>query len=362
MAGESIMKILQRYIIKSVMASTALIFSIVMALTFVMGMLRELHSIGEGDYGLWQVILHELFMLPHDIYQFFPMLVLLGGVLGLGALIASHELTVMRAAGVSMKRIIISVVCAALLLIVIATMMGELIAPRANFIAEKQKSIAQTVGQTVVTTSGIWVHEGNDFIHIDRVIGRHQLQGVTRYEFDDNHRMLATYFAKSLDFNKGQWIAHDLNKTIIGQEKTESQQQDIAEWNLKLTPSLLSVGMIEADSMSLPKLNQYSRYLFENRLESSAFRLAFWQRIFQPLTTLVMLLLAIPFVFVAPRSTTMSKRILLAVVLSFIFYVLNAFFGEFSIVYRFPPLLAALLPTLLFIVGGGLWTWRFRAR
>jgi lipopolysaccharide export system permease protein len=356
------MKIIQRYIIKSVISSTALIFLIVMSLTFVMGMLRELHSIGEGDYGLLQVVIHELFMLPHDIYQFFPMLVLLGGVLGLGALVSSYELMVMRAAGVSIQRIITSVIFAALLLIVIATLMGELIAPRANFIAEKQKSVAQSVGQTIVTNSGIWVHEGNDFIHIERVIGRHQLQGVTRYEFDDNHRMLATYFAKSLDFNKGQWFARDLNKTIVGQDKTESQHQDMAEWNLKLTPSLLSVGMIEADSMSLQKLNQYANYLVENRLESSAFQLAFWQRIFQPLTTLVMILLAIPFVFVAPRATTMGKRILLAVVLSFIFYVLNAFFGEFSIVYRFPPVMAALLPTLLFIVGGSLWVWRVKAR
>lgn len=356
------MKIIQRYIVKSVMTSTLLIFLIVMALTFVMGMLRELHSLGEGEYGFIQVVLHELLMLPHDIYQFFPMLVLLGGVLGLGALVSSHELMVMRAAGVSMQRIIVSVIVAALLLILIATTMGELLAPRANFIAEKQKSLAQTAGQTVMTTSGIWVHEGNNFIHIDRVIGRHQLQGVTRYEFDDKHQMLATYYAKSLDFKNGQWLAYDLNKTLVGQDKTESQHQDVSEWNLKLTPNLLSVGMIEADSMSLQKLNQYTEYLLENRLESSAFQLAFWQRIFQPLTTLVMILLAIPFVFVAPRSTTMGKRILLAVVLSFIFYVLNAFFGEFSIVYRFPPLMAALLPTLLFIAAGSIWVFRSRAR
>lgn len=356
------MKIIQRYIMKSVVASTALVFVIVMALTFVTGMLRELHSIGEGDYGFSQVVLHELLMLPHDIYQFFPMLMLLGGVLGLGALVSSYELMVMRAAGVSMRRITIAVISAALIVIAIATTVGELIAPRANFIAEKQKSLAQTVGQTVVTNSGIWVHEGNDFIHIERVIGRYQLQGVTRYEFDNQHRMLATYFAKRLEYSHGQWFAYDLNKTMMGQDKTESQHIDVAPWGLKLTPNLLAVGMVEADAMSLQKLKQYSNYLSENRLESSAFRLAFWQRIFQPLTTLVMILLAIPFVFVAPRSTTMGKRILLAVMLSFIFYVFNAFLGEFSIVYRFPPLIAALLPTAICVLGGWFWAWRLRAR
>jgi lipopolysaccharide export system permease protein len=354
------MKIVQRYIIKSVIASTALIFMIVMALNFVAGMLRELHSIGVGDYGFSNVVLHEFLMLPHDIYQFFPMLVLLGGVLGLGALVSSHELMVMRAAGVSMQRIVLSVISAAFMLIFIATFMGEFIAPRANFIAEKQKSLAQTVGQTVVTHSGIWVHEGNDFIHIDRVIGRHRLQGVTRYEFDNEHRMLVTHFAKSLEYSKGQWYAYDLNKTVIGQDKTGSQHVDFEKWDLKLTPNLLSVGMVDADAMSLQKLHEYANYLAENRLESSVFRLAFWQRIFQPLTTLVMILLAIPFVFIAPRATTMGKRILFAVMLSFIFYVLNAFFGEFSIVYRFPPLIAALLPTAFFLLGGFVWAWRTR--
>lgn len=354
------MKIIQRYIIKSVVASTVLILTIVMALGFVTGMLRELHSVGEGEYGFSQVVLHELLMMPHDIYQFFPMVVLLGGVLGLGALVSSYELMVMRAAGVSMRRIILSVMTAALILIFIATLLGELIAPKANFIAEKQKSLAQTVGQAMVTNSGIWVHEGNDFIHIDRVIGRYQLQGVTRYEFDREHRMLATHFAKSLEYHRGQWFAYDVNMTMIGQDKTEVQHKDVLRWNLKLTPNLLSVGMADADAMSLQKLHEYSSYLSENHLASSSFKLAFWQRIFQPLTTLVMILLAIPFVFVAPRSTTMGKRILFAVMFSFIFYVLNAFFGEFSIVYRFPPFVAALLPTILFMVGGCFWVLRSR--
>ena len=43
-------------------------------------MLREWY-LGEGDYGFLQVVMHELLNLPHEIYQFFPMLVLLGGVM-----------------------------------------------------------------------------------------------------------------------------------------------------------------------------------------------------------------------------------------------------------------------------------------
>ena len=73
------MSIIQRYIIKNVIISTALIFVIVLALCFITGLLKELHDLGEGDYGFLQICLHELLLLPHAVYEFFPMLVLLGG-------------------------------------------------------------------------------------------------------------------------------------------------------------------------------------------------------------------------------------------------------------------------------------------
>ncbi|MDA8561766.1 LPS export ABC transporter permease LptG [Gammaproteobacteria bacterium] len=352
------MNIISRYIAKHVISSTIIVLFVVMALSFIIGMLHELRGVGEGDYGIFQVFIHEILMLPRSVYSFFPMLVLLGGVIGLGTLVSSNELMIIRSLGVSVKKIVISVILASILLISLATVLGELVAPRSNFIAEKQKSIAQTVGQAMVTTSGIWVHEGNDFIHINRVVGHNRFKGVTKYEFDQNHKMLATYFADALDFNKGHWYAYDLNKTILGKDKAISSHSDIVEWNLKITPNLLKVGFSDSDSMSLRKLYQYSNYLAKNKLESGAFKLAFWQRVFQPLTTLVMILLSIPFVFVAPRSVAMSKRILVAIILSFSFYLLNAFFGQFSIVYQYTPVLSALLPTTLFLLISVIWIWK----
>jgi lipopolysaccharide export system permease protein len=354
------MSILQRYIAKNVILSTLMVLIVVTALCFIIGMLRELHDLGEGDYGFLQIVVHEILLLPHAIYQFFPMLVLLGGVVGLGILASSHELMVMRAAGVSVQRIVLSVIYAAFILIVAATLLGEVVAPRANLMAGKYKSLAETLGQAVVTMSGVWIHEGNNFIHIDRVVGKHHLKGVTRYEFDNAHRLLASYHANSLEFENGRWVAYDLAKTTIQENKTITQESPVATWELKLTPNLLNVGLVDAEAMSLQKLAEYSRYLQQNRLQAGVFQLEFWQRIFQPFTTLVMILLAVPFVFAAPRSVSMGRRILFAIIMGFIFYILNAFFGQFSIVFQFPPMIAALLPTFIFAIAGYIYMWRVR--
>lgn len=342
------MSILHRYIAKMIVMASLLAIVAVLGLIFFIGLLGELRDIGSGDYGFPQAVLHVLLDLPHDLYEFFPMLVLLGGVLGLGMLSASHELIVMRASGMSLQKIIFAVVSASMILVLLAALIGEGVAPRARYLADKYKASAQNSGQAVATKFGVWIHEGNNFLHIERVIGHHHLEGVKRFEFDAEHHLLATYYAKSLVFHHGQWQLNDMVKTTFKNERTQSQQFATGTWNLNLNPNLLNVGMVEPDELSLPDLARYTRHLVDNGSQASHFQFQFWQRIFQPLTTLVMILLAVPFVFGAPRSVTMGWRILFSVMIGFSFHIMNAFLGQFSVVFQLSPLMAALLPTLLF--------------
>ncbi|MCD6039528.1 MAG: lptG [Gammaproteobacteria bacterium] len=342
------MNILQRYIAKGVLTSTLLVFLVVVALSFIVGLLKELHDMGVGEYGFGHAVIYVLLQLPHTLYQFFPLLVLLGGVLGLGLLAASHELMVMRTSGASVRQIVWGVIGAALLMIFLMMLVGEGIGPRAEYLAEKRKSSAMSNGQAVATRSGIWIHQGNNFLHAERIVGHYHLEGVTRYEFNDKHLLLASYYAKSLDFIKGQWLLHDLVKTTLKGNRTQSEAWAETTWDLILNPTLLNSGIMEPESMSLLRLAKYAHSLEKNHLQSSSFALEFWQRVFQPLAILVMILLAIPFVFTAPRAMNIGRRMLLAIMAGFIFYILAALIGQFSIVFQLPPFIAALVPILLF--------------
>lgn len=342
------MKIIQRYIAQGVLVSTLLVFLVVLALSLIVGLLKELHDIGVGEYGFWHAVYYVILQLPHTLYQFSPLLVLSGGVLGLGLLSSSHELIAMRVAGASINKIMAGVVSAALVMIFFMMLLGELLGPSADYLAEKNKSSAMSNGQAMATQSGIWVHEGANFLHIDRVLGHRHLEGVTRYEFDDQHHLLASYYAQTMDLVNGQWQLYDLVKTTFKKNQTQSVQYALGTWDLTLSPALLNVGVLEPEAMSLMKLNKYSRSLEKNHLPASSFQLEFWQRTFQPFAILTMLLLAVPFVFAAPRSMNVGRRMLLAIIVGFIFYVVAALLGQLSIVFQFPPVIAALLPILLF--------------
>lgn len=346
------MTILQRYIAKTMLLYSALVVLVVIGLSYFIQLLTELHDVGTGDYSITQALIYAFFRLPYSIYQFSPMLILLGGIVALGLLAQQQEIMVMRASGVSKKQLMKSVAFASLILILIATLLGECLAPQANYIAVKRKEIAQNGGQAVATQSGVWLHEGNNFLHIERMMGKKHLEGVTRYEFDASHHLLASYFAKSLDYENGQWQLHDMVKTKFKNDQTVSEHFSEGTWDLALNPNLLHVGLIDPAEMSLVYLTKYSTHLKQNGLQATSFQFEFWKRIFQPLSTLVMMLLAVPFLLTAPRSMTMGWRMLLGVMIGFAFYILNSFLGQFSVVYQISPLIAAIFPTILVAVVG----------
>jgi lipopolysaccharide export system permease protein len=337
------------YIIKHVLSSTAMVLAVMLALVFFTTLLGEFQDIGRGDYTFMQAVIYVALRLPHNLYLFCPMLILLGGIIGLGMLTSHQELMVIRSSGFSLQRIMIAILYSALLLIIIMMLLGEGLAPQLDHKAALRKQNAENNGQVVATASGVWLHEGNDFFHVDRVMPHKHLEGITRYQFDANHQLIAAYHAKSMDFQHDKWFLQDVVKTVfLPQVGTQSSYSPQDIWGFTLSPSLLNVGLVAPEEMSLSHLFTFSRHLVENGLQASQFQLAFWQRVLQPFAIIVMIFLALPFVLNVPRSTMLGLRLLLGVVVGFIFYLSNALLGQLSVIFQFPPFLAASLPIILF--------------
>lgn len=346
------MKILQRYIAKVIIAGTALATAVITAIVVLMLLLGELKDLGEGDYGIFQVVIYVLMKLPNELYQYSPMLVMLGSIISLSMLSANKEIAVMRTSGFSIRQIMTSVLVAALILILGITLVGEWAGPTLSYKAEIRKENAENAGQAVITASGVWYHIDNNFIHIDRVMDRQLLEGVTRYQFDNDHQLITSYYAKKMLLEDGGWVMHDVVETRFFPDRTKSKSIEQMPLLLQLNTNLFNIGLVDPSEMSLHKLAKFTRYLEDNGLQSAQYRYQFWQRLLQPLSSLVMVFLVLPFVLGAMGKSSLGFRMLIAIVAGFIFFISNALLGEISTVYQFPALFAALLPPLLFIVVG----------
>jgi len=343
------MTILQRYIGSTVLWSITMVFLIFIGLEIFITFIQELSDIGSGDYGIMQAFIYVMKLTPNQLYQLFPISGLLGTLIGLGLLASHHELTVMRVSGVSILQITWSVMRVAIIVMIAATLMGEVLGPSLQYQADMHKEIAKSGGQALATASGVWVRAGDSYILIGEVLGRKQLRDVTVYQVAGDHQFKKIFMAKRVNYEKGHWVMYDISESIITLHKVTSKKIAKQIWHVDLKPELFNVGFDDPNEMNLIKLYHYIQYRQQNGLQVSRYQLAFWKRLYQPLATLVMMFLAIPFVFFGSmRTMTMGLRIIFGIMMGLSFFILNELLGQLSIVFQISAPLAALFPIVLF--------------
>ena len=72
-----------------------------------------------------------------------------------------------------------------------------------------------------------------------------------------------------------------------------------------------------------------------------------WVRLFTPLATGGMILLALPFVFGSLRGVTIGHRVMLGTLLGVGFYLVNGMFSRLGLIFDIAPVISAGTPTLL---------------
>ena len=95
--------VLDRYIAKSVVTGCLLACFVMLSIFAFVDFVSQLNNVGTGDYGALQAVVFVLLRLPQRLYELSPSILLLGGILSLGALAANSELVVMRASGITLE-------------------------------------------------------------------------------------------------------------------------------------------------------------------------------------------------------------------------------------------------------------------
>lgn len=342
------MNILYRYLFRIIFGMTGLMTLIFTGVQLFIGLLSDMGDLGQRGYQLLDSLHFVLLNLPLNVYVMFPNIALLGTLLALGSLASHSELTILRVSGLSIAQIARMVLTTAVVIVFFASAIGEALAPNLSSYAQKVKLSVQTQGQLFSNQHGIWLRQNNQFIHIGTNYGGLHLSDVTRYELDSQFRLKTIRHAKSGDFIDGHWHMKQIEISHLGFDKVTASSQESEIWDLN--EALKMIGKSDPTTLTLPQLYEQAKLGQENGLNTAELWLIFWNRILQPVTTLMMVFLAIPFVFGPLRSTSLGMRLLTGVMIGLALFIFNRFFGPFSLVYQFPPFLSALIPLAAFFI------------
>ncbi|MFW5390887.1 LPS export ABC transporter permease LptG [Yersinia sp. 2544 StPb PI] len=343
--------VLDRYIGRTILNTILMTLFMLVSLSGIIKFVDQLRKVGQGDYSAVSAGMYTLLSIPKDIEIFFPMAALLGALLGLGSLATRSELVVMQASGFTRMQIAASVMKTAIPLVLLTMAIGEWVAPQGEQMARNFRAQQMYGGSLLSTQSGLWAKDGSDFIYIQRVSGDNELTGVNIYHFDKQDRLLSVRYAATATYDDNIWRLSQVDESDLTNPKQVTGSQTLTgEWKTNLTPEKLGVVAMNPDSLSIRGLYDYSKYLRQSGQESSRYELNMWGKIFAPFSVAVMMLMALSFIFGPLRSVPMGVRVVTGIFFGFVFYVLDQIFGPLSLVYSIPPVIGALLPSILFLL------------
>lgn len=343
---------LDRYIGRSVLFAILSVLLVLLGLACLFALIDELRSIGKGDYGFSEALTFILYTVPKRLYDLLPMGVLIGSLIGLGTLASNSELTVMRAAGVSIRRIVWAVMKPALLVMLLGLALGEYVAPWAERIAESERAVAQSGSEAISSKRGLWHRQGNEYFHANAVQPDGKMLGVTRYILNDQRQLIEASFAKDAQYDGEKWQLNGISMTQLFPRHAETSRASTMEWGADFDPALLNTVIMRPDALSISGLWRYANYLQNQELKADNYWLAFWGKVLQPLITAALVLMAVSFIFGPLRSVTLGQRLFTGVLVGFIFQIAQDLLGPASVVFGFSPLIAVLLPAVICAVIG----------
>lgn len=339
----------------AMLGATAVLASLQILFTY----LGELSDLKQG-YTAWNALQYVLWGAPRYLYEILPIAALIGAVLGLGSMASNSELIVMRAAGISLWRIVGWVMRSAMLLVVLSFLLTQFVIPYTNEQAKSIKSHRSVAALGEV--KGYWTREGQRFIYIDYANSQGTLKQVQVVDFDENYRMKSLLNSEEGQFLKeGQWnLKHSAQVNLLdnGQAQVVNKnQQDLA---LALQPKYVHMVTINPEDLAPTQLLSFMQYMHEYSQVPKTYLLAFWKNIGSPFALLALVLIACSFIFGPLRQQSMGFRLVIALFVGLGFYYIQDFLGYASLVYAPSPAWFVFLPiVLMFGIGSYL---LYRAR
>ena len=284
------------------------------------------------------------------VVQFMPLATLLGSTLSLGSLASNSELIAFQAAGLSFRKLIVAVAQVSFLLALTAFVIAEFVVPYSETTAREIKAAGISSRVNMQSKNGLWIKDSNNIIYIQQLYPDGNAVNIEIYHLDKDNRLEATTVARKAINTEQGWLLQNVKKSLISKNKISVKTINEELYSGKLSDQLLQSLVVDPRQMSSINLYSYINFLNENKLNHAAESLSFWQKIYSPLTVIVMSLLAIPFVLGSQRNSNTGQRIMTGILLGLVYVIMDRLLIQLGEQLQLAAYINALIPTLIFMI------------
>lgn len=343
------MNIVSRYLLVRLLKGYGVMFVAVGALLWVITLLEMLGDSSGGS--TFETAIRALLQIPVNLIDLLPVVAILATATVLSTMQAQNELTVMRASGVSLIRIMRMALLPGVIIALAALVALQFLAPA--LYRSPERVAVGGVGENSLwhPWHGLWMRSQSQFMNVGRFeLG--ELPGeIAIYQFNPDGSLASQIRAERAVPARGTWVLEDVIVKRVDRESAER----ITGFERYFWPSFLTERQLELfrrppASLPLSDLANYVKSLKMRDQDASEFELVLWRRVALPLACIGMVLIATALAARPARRGAVSVKVTIAVGVGLGYHLLSGMAGFFGLVANLSPILVALTPPVGLVV------------
>lgn len=330
---------------------------------------EALEDVGQGRFTTTDAILVTALRLPRILIDLLPVVVLLGGLLGLGRLAAGSELIALRAAGQSPLRQARPALWVLALIIAADVYLSLQVIPGAELNANRlsTQALAGAVPDVLLADERVatpldglaaqtesdgafWTRDRRGYLRVNGLDRGRTPLDIEIYRRNDLGAIVRTITAaRAIEVGTDTWLLEDVRiwePSAAGPAVTAHKRW---RWPSFVQEAELSRLILPAAALSPVDLRSYIDDLDRRGLDSQRYRVAWWQSVLRPLSLLAMTLLAVAMVQGSLRRVPLGSRVALGALLGVGNYLFEQSSSQLAVLLGGNALAIALLPRLLLL-------------
>ena len=307
---------------------------------------------GNGDSDLWHYVALRI---PLLISRFLPFSVLLGTLIAFVGLNQHSEVVAMKAAGISAHQILAPLILASLGISAVLFVFNETVVVKsARVVTAWTDNDYKPIPPDSGVLSNVWLLNGEDLIKAGRVSGQgasFHIDNLAVYDRTGGE-LSRVIKADSAVPNLGgsDWMlrgarTYDANMNLVMKQPQTAGLPGV-------TPTQLTLAKVDPTQLDYWTLQQRIAELEAAGRQTDEARAGLAHKISQPLSILLMPLLAAVAAFGLARSGQVLVRACIGMALGFAYFVADNFSLAMGSNGAYPPAIAAWAPFLLFLLIG----------
>jgi len=299
--------LIDRYLLRQYLAFMGIALAVAAALFFVIDLLQTLDRYLRVKPPLVYIAEHFLYRMPAALHDALPIVMLVATIFLFLTLTRYHELTALKAAGISLYRASAPILLLGFAVAVGSGLFQELVLPVLNERGEEvdRVKIRGLRPRHLESRSRLWLRSGDTRFYRVELLSpaTSELYGVTVLEIDDRFRLVNRLDARKAHWSPAGW---DLSEGAFREIGPGGQVSTVAFRHsaIELDETIGDFTQIQkpVSAMSYLELRDYVNRLQAAGFQAKKYLVDLYSKLSSPLKNLIMVLVAIPFALQSPRG------------------------------------------------------------